>query len=103
MKIRILFLSVLLLTVFNHQAFCAKRIVKERGGSYVKAVKYENGDWELLVDGKPYFIKGTIFNPVMIGESPGEATMRDWMYYDENKNGKNDEVTIVYKIYGVQS
>ena len=34
--------------------------------------------------------------PVKIGESPGIATMRDWMYYDDNKNGKND---VAYEVW----
>lgn len=66
------------------------KVTEVRGGKKVKAIKYENGEWELIVDGKPYYIKGVVFSPVLIGESPGEATMRDWMYYDEDKNGKND-------------
>lgn len=56
----------------------------------VKCVKLKGGDWELQVDGKPYFIKGVLYAPVKIGESPSESTMRDWMVYDENNNGKND-------------
>lgn len=85
------FLAVFFLALLGTQiGFADKKIIEVRGGMKVKAVKYENGDWQLLVDGKPYFIKGVIFTPVMIGESPGKATMRDWMYYDEDKNGKND-------------
>jgi beta-glucuronidase len=61
-----------------------------------KAVKYDNGGWELIVDGNPYYIKGVVFSPVVIGESPGENSMRDWMYYDEDKNGKND---IAYDVW----
>jgi hypothetical protein len=66
-----------------------KHALEERGGR-VKVVKYDDGSWELKVDNKPYFIKGVMFVPVKIGESPGENTMRDWMYYDDNTNGLND-------------
>ena len=65
------------------------KIVEERGGE-VKVVKYKNGTWELLVEGKPYFIKGVVFNPNKIGEDPNVGTLRDWMEYDDNANGKND-------------
>ncbi|MDD5424355.1 MAG: glycoside hydrolase family 2 TIM barrel-domain containing protein [Candidatus Omnitrophica bacterium] len=61
-----------------------------------RAVKDADGGWELVVDGKPYYIKGVVFSPVLIGESPGDETMRDWMYYDENKNNKND---IAYDVW----
>ena len=64
--------------------------IEERGGRRSKAVKYPDNRWELIVDGKPYYIKGVVFSPVVIGESPGDETMRDWMYYDEDGNGKND-------------
>jgi len=67
-----------------------KRIIEERGGKKVKAVKYSDDSWGLLVGGKPYFIKGVVFSPVKIGEDPASATMRDWMYYDDNGNGVND-------------
>lgn len=67
-----------------------QKVIGERGGSSVKAVQYENGDWQLLVDGKPWFIKGVVFQPVRIGEDPGAGTMNDWMFYDIDGNGKND-------------
>ncbi len=86
------FKSMLVLVFFTLVLFNslqAKEILEKRGGK-VKAVKYDDGTWELLVDDKPYFIKGVIFTPVKIGETPAEATMRDWMYYDDNHDGKND-------------
>jgi len=66
------------------------RITEAKGPSQVKTVKHSDGSWQLLVDGKPYFIKGVVFSPVIIGEDPAEATMRDWMLYDEDRNGRND-------------
>ncbi len=65
-------------------------IKQERGAGEVKAVQYDNGDWELRVKNKPWFIRGVNYTPVWIGEDPGKLTMRDWTYYDENHNGKND-------------
>ncbi|MFH1281188.1 MAG: hypothetical protein ABIH91_00515, partial [Candidatus Omnitrophota bacterium] len=77
------------LVIFNAGHLAAREIVESRGGK-VKVVKYGDGTWELLVNEKPYFIKGVLFNPVKIGESPDQSTMRDWMYYDDNQNGLND-------------
>ena len=72
-----------------------KKIVESRGGK-VKVVKYDDGTWQLLVEGTPYFIKGVMFTPVKIGESPDEATMRNWMYYNDSHGGEND---IAYKTW----
>ena len=81
---------ILILTVcFFAANVPAKEIVEQRGGK-VKVVKYDDGTWQLLVNNKPYFIKGVMFVPVKIGESPDQATMRDWMYYDDNNDGIND-------------
>src|ERR1039458_3911510 len=57
--------------------------------SKVRIIKEANGAWQLLVNGQPYFIKGVVFTPVKIGESPGDATMPDWMYYNDNHDGRN--------------
>ncbi len=89
MKIIVSIAIYLLGVIFNIGYLSARETVESRGGK-VKAVKYDDGTWQLLVDGKPYFIKGVSFIPVKIGESPDKATMRDWMYYDDDKNGKND-------------
>lgn len=89
MNLRInLILFFLLLTTFAHTAD-AKEIIEKRGGK-VAVVKFDDGTWELQVDGQPYFIKGVVFTPVKIGENPGEATMRDWTQYDDDHNGIND-------------
>jgi beta-glucuronidase len=58
--------------------------------SHVAVEKNAQGHWQLLVDGEPYFIKGFVYSPVKIGEDPGRATLRDWMYYDDDANGEND-------------
>lgn len=67
----------------------AREIIETRGGK-VKVVKYDDGAWQLFVEDKPYFIKGVMFVPVKIGESPDSGTMRDWTYYDDDGDGKND-------------
>ena len=67
-----------------------------QGPSRVKCVKLPDQDWELQVDGKPYFIQGVLFSPVRIGESPAEGTLGDWMLYDADHNGKNDLLNDVW-------
>jgi beta-glucuronidase len=65
--------------------------VKHASGSgKVYVVQYENGDWELMVDGKPYVIKGVTYAPTKVGQSPDNATMTNWMEDDFNQNGKID-------------
>jgi len=87
---RISFALILACCLASYAACYGRSVIEERGGSASKAVKYDDGSWELIVAGEPYYIRGIVFSPVAIGESPGVATMRDWMYYDEDKNGRND-------------
>jgi len=55
----------------------------------VKVVKSSEG-WRLLVEGKPFLVKGVCYLPAKIGESAYENTLRDWMIVDEDKDGRND-------------
>lgn len=62
-------------------------------GESVKLVRYENAHWQLLVDGKPYIIRGMTYQPNRIGLSPDNGTLNpttDWMLSDINRNGKID-------------
>lgn len=63
------------------------KILATRGGDHVKLVKYECGDWQLLVDGKPFMLKAVTFAPTKIGESPDKGTMQNWTTQDSNANG----------------
>ncbi len=66
-------------------------VIKRRSGTgRVHTVQYENGDWQLIVDGKPYVIKGITYTPTKVGQSPDEGTMTNWMEDDFNNNGKAD-------------
>jgi len=56
----------------------------------VKFVQFNNGHWQLLVDGKPYIIKGITYTPTKVGQSPDKGTLANWMYEDTNHNGKAD-------------
>lgn len=90
MKLQKLILVILFVCFFANFANAkAPQIIDERGGR-VKAIQYDDETWQLFVENKPFFIKGILYNPVKIGESPHEQTMRDWTYYDDNQDGMND-------------
>ncbi|MDD2752234.1 MAG: glycoside hydrolase family 2 TIM barrel-domain containing protein, partial [Candidatus Omnitrophica bacterium] len=65
-------------------------IKKRLGKGKVHLVQYETGDWQLLVDDKPYTIQGVTYAPTKIGESPDNGTQTNWMEDDFNKNSKAD-------------
>jgi len=60
------------------------------GKGKVHLVQYETGDWELIVDNRPYVIKAVTYAPTKVGQSPDEGTLRNWMEEDYNENGKID-------------
>jgi hypothetical protein len=67
------------------------KIVSTLGTGKVKLVQYNNGQWQMLVDNKPYFVKGITYAPTKVGlyaNVPGRETL--WMRTDDNKNGKCD-------------
>ena len=66
------------------------KIIKTVGGEQVKLVKYENGHWQLLVDGKPFTVQAVTYSPTKVGQSPDEGTLGNWMEEDTNLNGKID-------------
>ncbi len=66
------------------------KIVDKRGDGKIKLVKYENGHWQMFVDNKPFVIKGIHYAPTKIGETPHKQTVRNWMFVNDNKNGKID-------------
>jgi beta-glucuronidase len=59
----------------------------------VQLVQYSNDHWQLMVNRKPYLIRGVAFSPTPIGRSPdtdGYQPHADWMLSDANENGHND-------------
>jgi len=60
------------------------------GEGKVHLAQYASGDWQLIVDNKPYIIKGITYAPTKIGQSPDEGTQTNWMEDDFNHNGKVD-------------
>ncbi len=64
-------------------------IIETRGNGQVRMIKFSNGEWQMLVDGKPYFVKGISYAPTEIGLGPdNDPNFGDrWMFTDKNKNG----------------
>ncbi|MDE2028798.1 MAG: hypothetical protein KGJ11_09695, partial [Candidatus Omnitrophica bacterium] len=60
------------------------------GQGQVRFVKYSSGHWQLLVDNKPFMIKGMSYMPTRVGQSPDNGTMVDWMQEDDDHDGKID-------------
>jgi beta-glucuronidase len=48
------------------------------------------GGWRLLVDGRPFFVRGISYSPTAIGEDANDNTRRDWMVVDDDNDGRND-------------
>ncbi|MCM8792425.1 MAG: hypothetical protein NC826_04745 [Candidatus Omnitrophica bacterium] len=66
------------------------KIKRQLGKGKIRLVQYENGDWQLLVENKPYYIRGITYAPTKVGQSPDEGTLTNWMEDDFNQNGKPD-------------
>lgn len=66
------------------------KISKQIGDGEVRLVQYDNGHWQMLVNGQPYIIKGITYTPTKIGQSPDKGTLENWMEEDINGNGKVD-------------
>ena len=74
----------------KHKGRRLGKIVKSVGKGKIRLVKYANGDWQLLVEGRPFIIKGVTYAPTRVGESPDEGTLTNWTTQDTNKNGLID-------------
>ena len=67
-----------------------KEIKKTVGEGIVRLAQYQDGSWELLLEGKPFLVKAITYAPTKIGQSPDEGTLGNWMQEDFNQNGKID-------------
>lgn len=68
-------------------------IKRQLGRGWVHLNQYENDQWQLIVDGKPYVLRGIAYSATPVGKSPDNGTLvvhKDWMIADDNKNGKID-------------
>ncbi len=65
------------------------KIVETRGKAKVRLIKFSNGEWQMTVDGKPYYVKGITYAPTEIGLGPDNDLNFDarWMFSDKNKDG----------------
>ncbi|MCG2712805.1 MAG: hypothetical protein L6416_10860 [Candidatus Omnitrophica bacterium] len=68
----------------------SNKAVNSQDQKKVRVHKDSNGEWLLLVNSQPYFIKGVGYSSSKVGQSPEDATLDDWMIADENNNGKID-------------
>ena len=66
------------------------KITQERGHGKVRVVKYNDRAWELLVEGKPFVVKGVTTMIATVGESAHAKNLRSWMTLDDDGNSKND-------------
>ncbi|MCB9747225.1 MAG: tetratricopeptide repeat protein [Candidatus Omnitrophica bacterium] len=66
------------------------KVINKRGNGKVRLEQYENKHWQLLVDNKPFVIKGITYAPTKIGQSPDKGTLANWMEEDVNENGRID-------------
>ncbi|MBN3038630.1 MAG: hypothetical protein JW869_04345 [Candidatus Omnitrophica bacterium] len=66
------------------------KIAKNVGTEHIRLLQYENGHWQLLVDGQPFPLRAITYAPTKIGQSPDEGTLGNWMEEDFDQNGKID-------------
>ncbi len=67
-------------------------VAEVRGRGKVQLVKYENGHWEMRVEGRPFIIRSITYSPTEIGVGPKShaAFHVRWMRTDRNGNGLID-------------
>jgi beta-glucuronidase len=75
-------------------------IKRRLGGKKTQFVQHANGHWRMLVDGKPFIIKGVTYTPTKIGQTPDKNTLENWMFQaddsmhkawvDKNRNNVQD-------------
>jgi beta-glucuronidase len=65
----------------------APKEVKKYGKGKVCLVKYSNNSWQLLVDGRPFFIRGIEYSPDKVGVRPKKSN--EWMQGDMSGNGRS--------------
>lgn len=69
----------------------SKLAVTGTTGTATQLVRFENGHWQLRVDGKPYLVKAVAYSPTPVGQSPDEGYDLDaWWSADADQDGKID-------------
>ncbi len=64
------------------------------GKGRVQLVQYENGHWQMLVNGHPWVIRGLTYKPTAVGESPDVGPLPDWTSTDRNHDGQLDSFEV---------
>ena len=76
--------------IIKKKSLSALKPVKSIGGTKVKLIQYDSGDWQLTLDGKPILVKSVAYTPTVIGQSPDQGTLKDWTYEDYDNDGMID-------------
>ncbi|MFH0953713.1 MAG: hypothetical protein V1873_05245 [Verrucomicrobiota bacterium] len=66
-------------------------VIMKRGTGTVQLVQYGSGDWDMMVNGEPYFIRGMNYAPTMVGVLPWEW---NWLWSDADTNGIVDSLEV---------
>lgn len=75
----------------------ALSITETRGEGKVQLVKFQNGHWQLRIDGRPFFVRGVTYLPTEIGLGTSDPHFDSrWMFLDKNNNGKIDVLSDVW-------
>ena len=75
---------------FDGKKVPLKKVKQKLGEGRVRLVQYDSDHWQLLVDDKPFVIKGITYAPTKVGQSPDKNTIQNWMTEDMNNNGRID-------------
>ncbi|MFN0117087.1 MAG: glycoside hydrolase family 2 TIM barrel-domain containing protein [Elusimicrobiota bacterium] len=65
------------------------KIVNQRGLGKVQLVQFENKQWQLRLEGNPFFVKGVTYSPTPPGQHLGNYGL-DWMKEDHDMDGEPD-------------
>ena len=66
-------------------------IVKTIGTGPAQIVRFQNGHWQMRVNGKPFMIQGVAYTPTPVGKTPDKGYPLDsWQTADTNNNGQTD-------------
>ena len=66
------------------------KATRRAGSDHVELVQFDNGHWQLRVDGEPFMVKAIAYEPTPVGQSAHDGTREDWMNADLNNNGRID-------------
>ena len=63
-------------------------IEKTVGTGLVQLVRFQNGHWQMRVNGKPFMVKAVAYSPTPVGKTPDkDYSLDSWQTADLNNNG----------------